>query len=213
MISLWLAVCWSGCICIYPLCTSRALVISIGEVNALHPPHLITSPNYPDKSPLACVCVCVLLDFTDTNKAVRAHRSTHTIILGTDTNIHWMHRHKTAKQRINSQPVSLTSRKAAEKVFEIQRVIRGKRKQGRRGSLCWFDLAEIYLLRRYFHRLDEDNTEIKTEQKKSSQANTWSLHVQDPFAYANAHKPKHIHFWQILFDLLMFPSGFCLPAG
>lgn len=30
-----------------------ALVIGVGEVNKLHPLHLITCPNYPDKSHLA----------------------------------------------------------------------------------------------------------------------------------------------------------------
>lgn len=59
--SVWMAACWSGCISppSSPWWTSRALVISVGEVNKLHPPHLITSPNYPDKSPLVSVYVCV----------------------------------------------------------------------------------------------------------------------------------------------------------
>lgn len=104
--------------------TSRSLVISIGEVNAVHPQHLITSPNYPDKSPLN-VCARVRLSWF--YRQIKLHRA-HTFILGTDAHIHWMHRHKTVKQRINSQPVSLTSWKAAEKVFEIQRVIRGRKK-------------------------------------------------------------------------------------
>ena len=52
--------------------TSRAPVISIGEVNALHP-HLITSPNYLDKSLLAFVSSVFVLPQTKSPIDTHAH--------------------------------------------------------------------------------------------------------------------------------------------
>lgn len=94
----------------------------------------------------------------------------------------------------------------AEKVFEIQRVIRDgeKNREEVKSLLVWpcSGLSSVEIFSLIGHDTNREISNGTKERQRVEYLITTCIFL--PSAYGNAHKHKHIHFWQFLFD----PSGF-----